>query len=583
MSNPPVSAAPASRQADRAAKVIPEPIGLAIAALIFSLAIAIALVAQHRANRSAAEQAREAAQGWGAAFAAGAWKDHDEFTSRVAATRPKVVVAAGARDAAGAVQYAWKAPQRAGRESGTVEVALRDAQGAAAGALVVSYAAANAGALFPFVGGALVVSLGVYWYLYRRLLTHTLPFAALERSLRHHAQGIEGDLRALQLSDSLGTVAQAWNGLVLRIAQLERQGGAPAEQSDALRRFEAVSLRTALDRLPVGVLRVSPDERITYANAAVARLLGRAAEELTDQVISDVLDAERVRPLLSASRRPADETLELPDRDGQTRRAMRLQVAVPKDGEPDQDRLLVLQDVTHLREMEQARDNFLYHVTHELRTPLTNIHAYAETLTRPDFDDEQTRKECYNVIVSETNRLSKLVEDILSISQLEVGSLRLELGDVDLLRLMREMVQDNLGAADEKGVDLTLKAPPKTPIIRGDKRRLAVLLNNLIGNAIKYTPAAGRVDVSLLVEGRWIRVVVRDSGIGISEADQPKVFEKFYRCARDEVQAVAGTGLGLAIGREIAHLHGGDIRVASAMGQGSTFTVDLPINAREEE
>ncbi|MFQ5472659.1 MAG: sensor histidine kinase, partial [Dehalococcoidia bacterium] len=192
------------------------------------------------------------------------------------------------------------------------------------------------------------------------------------------------------------------------------------------------------------------------------------------------------------------------------------------------------------------------------------------------FDDESTRKECYNVIISESKRLSTLVEDILSVSQLEVGSLRLELADVDILKLMRAMVQDNLGRADAKQIDLRLKLPPKAPAVRGDKQRLAILISNLIGNAIKYTPSGGQVDVHLEAQDDSLRITVADTGIGIAESDQKHVFDKFYRVASEAVQQTSGTGLGLAIAREIARLHGGDIELQSALGRGSTLIVELP-------
>jgi signal transduction histidine kinase len=211
-----------------------------------------------------------------------------------------------------------------------------------------------------------------------------------------------------------------------------------------------------------------------------------------------------------------------------------------------------------------------------LRTPLTNVQAYAETLTGPGFDDEQTRRECYNVIISETRRLSRLVEDILNISQLEVGTARIEMDTVDLVRLLRQIVQDHLGAADEKQIDLTLKLAPKVPKLRGDKQRLSVLMTNLIGNAVKYTPEGGQVDVALEVGERCLEITVADTGIGISPEDQRHVFEKFYRAASDDVQMIAGTGLGLAIAREVARLHGGDIRLESKPGEGSRFVVELP-------
>jgi len=178
--------------------------------------------------------------------------------------------------------------------------------------------------------------------------------------------------------------------------------------------------------------------------------------------------------------------------------------------------LLVLVLVLLRREaqLSKLQMDFVSKVSHELRTPLTNIQAYAETLTGPDFDDEQTRRECYNVIISETRRLSRLIEDILNISQLEVGTARITMREVDLVRLMRQIVQDHLGAADEKQIDLTLKLPPKIPKVRGDKERLSVLVTNLIGNAIKFTDQ-GSVEISAERKGDMVALAIKDTGVGI--------------------------------------------------------------------
>jgi len=350
-----------------------------------------------------------------------------------------------------------------------------------------------------------------------------------------------------------------------------------------LARYENTVFRTLVDGLPFGVLRVGADSGIMYANASAAALLGRVTNDLVGQKLTDRLDSGAVTQALAAVQaRPRGElTVDHSRQDGEHEFTLRFRIMPVTEPSASGDVLVTIEDISQLREGQRARDNFLYHVTHELRTPLTNIHAYAETLTRPDFDDEQTRKECYNVLISETQRLSRLVEDILSISQLEVGTARFEVGELDLARLMRQMVQDNLGGADEKRIELTLSLPPKVPKLQGDKQRLAVLLNNLVGNAIKYTPEGGQVQVKLEVRDQRALVEVADTGIGIAPKDQPHVFEKFYRAADESVQMIPGTGLGLALAREVARLHGGDIFLRSELGKGSTFTVELPLATAE--
>jgi two-component system phosphate regulon sensor histidine kinase PhoR len=369
------------------------------------------------------------------------------------------------------------------------------------------------------------------------------------------------------------------------LAELQRQqqSGVASASHDVLARFENAVFRRVLDRLPFGVLCIAPEQRVTYANAAAAELLGRKVDEVLNRPFSQVVENGAVQEGLAAALARTGGCLSVDQTSGrdEDETTLRFRVLSMPDPPAGGDAVVTVEDISQLRESQRARDNFLYHVTHELRTPLTNIHAYAETLTQPGFDDEQTRKECYNVLISETRRLSRLVEDILSISQLEVGTARLDIGEVDLARLMRQMVQDNLGAADEKKVDLTLTLPPKVPKLRGDKQRLSVLFNNLIGNAVKYTPEGGKVHVSVESSAQRVLISVRDTGIGIAPEDQLHVFEKFYRAADDAVQMLPGTGLGLALAREVARLHGGDILLESERGKGSTFAVELPLSAND--
>lgn len=431
--------------------------------------------------------------------------------------------------------------------------------------------------------GGILLSFAAF---YRRLRRHLRPVAAIERSLHSYGAGLERELLTLSLSDSLGAAARGWNQLVQQLSDTQRlvqEGGPRAGSSEVLARYENTVFRTLVDGLPFGVLRVGADSGIMYANASAAALLGRVTNDLVGQKLTDRLDSGAVTQALAAVQaRPRGElTVDHSRQDGEHEFTLRFRIMPVTEPSASGDVLVTIEDISQLREGQRARDNFLYHVTHELRTPLTNIHAYAETLTRPDFDDEQTRKECYNVLISETQRLSRLVEDILSISQLEVGTARFEVGELDLARLMRQMVQDNLGGADEKRIELTLSLPPKVPKLQGDKQRLAVLLNNLVGNAIKYTPEGGQVQVKLEVRDQRALVEVADTGIGIAPKDQPHVFEKFYRAADESVQMIPGTGLGLALAREVARLHGGDIFLRSELGKGSTFTVELPLATAE--
>ena len=219
----------------------------------------------------------------------------------------------------------------------------------------------------------------------------------------------------------------------------------------------------------------------------------------------------------------------------------------------DDELVVMVQDVSQLIEAARSRDAFLAHITHELRTPLTNIRAYAETLNEDFFDDEQTRRECYNVIMSETRRLSRLIEDVLSVSQIEAGASRFERVSVRIDQSLRQAVQDVQASADAKSIELSLNIPSKVPSVQGDRMRLQQVWVNLLGNAIKFTPEQGSVSVSVQSDEQVLRVCVTDTGIGVDLEHHEKVFEKFYRVDQPDVSATEGSGLGLSITQEIIH------------------------------
>ena len=499
----------------------------------------------------------------------------------------------------GEIRYRWPADQTPATSAGVDHPATRESWAGEAleatvavtlsadkpgGTLYVAVSPAwgrvHADRLWRNTGLVAGASLVLFILVYRRLRRHLRPISAIYRNLRGYASGLESQLQTLALGDAMGQIAGSWNRLIKELAELRERSRTASGDGDSgvLQRFESRTLRQILNQLPLGVLGVTDDGLVKHANPAAESMLRCVPDELVGKPLKEVVDEEVVARTLDKARSASagEHSLDRTSEDGENASTMRFSVLPAAGRGAAGERIITIQDVTYLREAERARDNFLYHVTHELRTPLTNIQAYAETLTKPDFDDEQTRKELYNVIISETQRLSRLIENVLNISQLEVGTARMEIDDVDLVRILRQIVQDHLGAADEKRIDLTLTLPPKTPKIRGDKQRLAVLFNNLIGNAIKYTPSGGSAKVELAVAEQTVRVCVSDNGAGIAPADQPHVFDKFYRGESDAVQDVPGTGLGLAIAREVARLHGGDIRLDSAPEQGVTFTVELP-------
>lgn len=231
--------------------------------------------------------------------------------------------------------------------------------------------------------------------------------------------------------------------------------------------------------------------------------------------------------------------------------------------------LLLLVDITKLKEIEKLRKEFITNISHELKTPLSIVKGYIETL-----EEEVENGECKkyaNIVKSQTERLIKIVENITALSQTETGKLDLE--DVNLKEVIKEVYELFKKRADEKNIQFILKVED-VPIIRGDRFKIEQAIINLVDNAIKFTDK-GKVEINLSKMDRYILIEVIDSGVGIAEEDLPKLFEKFYIGTKKKPQS--GTGIGLYIVKNIVDLHNGKIEVESKINEGSKFSIFLPL------
>ena len=235
-----------------------------------------------------------------------------------------------------------------------------------------------------------------------------------------------------------------------------------------------------------------------------------------------------------------------------------------------------------LKRSEQMRREFVANVSHELRTPITGVRSYAETLASDPDMPADTRERFLNVILNESDRMTKIVQDLLTLSRFDAGSIEFSFNEFSFETSVRDVYNAVRMEALSHGHEFTLETEPGIPRIRGDKARVEQVLMNMVSNAIKYTKDGGRIAIKAGVRGGEVWCSVKDNGIGIPQEDQNKVFDRFYRVDKARSRESGGTGLGLSIAQEIVVRHGGRIDLKSRLGQGTTITVWLPVEGPKD-
>ncbi len=339
-------------------------------------------------------------------------------------------------------------------------------------------------------------------------------------------------------------------------------------------RLEQDRLRTILDAMTEAVFVTDALGRITMTNRALDELAGRDAIGLTAR---EVVDSEELHLAVRGARKETAQSVDLAlERDG-VRRYFRAQIAPLPDGSGV---VAVLHDVTRLESADRIRRDFVANASHELRTPLTAIRGFAETLRDGAIADEEAATRFLDIILKHTLRLQALVADLAALSRAESPDHRLEVAAIDLDALVADVIGGLMTKASQRSVTLSFERsdPPVHAI--GSERGLDQVMVNLVDNAIKYTPEGTTVDVRVRDEGDRARIEVHNPGPGIPPEHQARIFERFYRVDEGRSRAVGGTGLGLAIVKHLMAKMGGEVGVESSPGDGVTFWVSLPTEAR---
>jgi PAS domain S-box-containing protein len=419
------------------------------------------------------------------------------------------------------------------------------------------------------------------------------PVADIEQQLYQVATSPSLESCELREVAGLGAAAIGWNRVIQQRAGAARADSLEQRVRQSLEKGRHSRLDAVLNSMPDGVATTDADGRLTYANLPMAVLLGLKgvvaagdgasqgadAAIMTEQLLKRWHLVESDELLSDESRDRAVVSELTRDEHGERRiaRIARHPVCFVGSGKHE-THVWTMRDITQQKLAEEMRDQFVDTATHELRTPLANIKAYAETLALADVIDVEQQKQFLNTINSEATRLARFVDDLLSVSSMELGSLSLNKQVTDLGRMLNEVLAKIRPQMDEKQLTFEVALPEKMPEPELDKDKIAAVLVNLLGNAVKYTPEKGRVTFRVHITDKQLEVDVEDTGVGIAADELEKVFDKFFRSSDPRVQEQTGTGIGLALAQEVVKLHGGRIEVKSELNKGSTFSVLLPLS-----
>lgn len=346
-----------------------------------------------------------------------------------------------------------------------------------------------------------------------------------------------------------------------------------AEAEQRLQLFETIEaerakLEAVLRGAQEAIIVVDEENAILLCNAACRAALDLGDADLLHRPVGEAIPHPALLSMFSQARETGQETRsEVPLEDGRTFNAQ----LTPISGV---GRVLMMQDITHLKELDRVKSEFVTAVSHDLRTPLTTILGYIELLPRAGSVTAQQEEFIQHVLQS-LETITELVDNLLDSDRLEAG-FDLEMGPCDLLQVIEQTVRDFRPRAEKKKQELRWEPPAALPLVQGNRHRLRQVMGNLLNNAMKYTRAGGWIAVTAFEDNGHVVVHVADNGIGILPAQQPYIFDKFYRVESEETLRITGTGLGLSIVKTVIEKHNGRVWVESKAGEGSVFSFVLP-------
>jgi two-component system phosphate regulon sensor histidine kinase PhoR len=391
--------------------------------------------------------------------------------------------------------------------------------------------------------------------------TMTRSIGELTKASKEISTGRLGQKITITTKDEIGQLARAFSEMSINLK-------ATIDVISA----EKTNLTNILDNMADGVIMTDANGDIVLANRAAGALFGFKEVNVADKPVIEILHDHEVDEIMKLCLKTGEEqTTQFES--GITRRFLRAIVMPLRNPGRLNGTLILLQDLTELRNLQTMRRDLVGNISHELRTPIAGIKAMTETLLDGAMDDKEAARDFLSRIESEADRLTQMVAELTQLSRIESGQAELKKEPVNLNAIVDEVLADMNPLAERQQVILAKELSPGLPVINVDKDRIKQTIINLVHNAIKFNKKGGKVTVSTSHDSKSIIVNVADTGIGISKDDLPRVFERFYKA--DKARTGSGSGLGLAIAKHTVQAHGGDIRAQSEESKGSTFTFSL--------
>jgi len=414
------------------------------------------------------------------------------------------------------------------------------------------------------IAAIFLVALALSYWVIRQVVG---PVRDIDRAVDAIAQGDFRQRLYVPNRDELGQVASKLNRMCQDIDSRLNQLQANNERQ-----------ATVLGGMIEGVIAVDRRERVLFANAAAGRLFDFRPALVEGRPLLEVVRNHSLEEAVSAvlaTRQP--QRLET-TQEGSDKMSVAIQ-ATPLPGDPCPGVVIVMHETTELRRLESLRRDFVANVSHELKTPLSSIKAYAETLRNGALNDRAASVTFVERIMEQADRLHHLILDMLSLARIESAQQVFDIEPVSVQQVVEECLSSHRAAADAKQITMVAEPQHMGCMVRADQEGLREILDNLVDNAIKYTPEGGRVAVRWRAtsDGKMASIEVEDTGIGIPAEELSRVFERFYRVDKARSRELGGTGLGLAIVKHLAQSFGGGVSAASETGRGSMFAVELPL------